>query len=527
MFDDKNSFKVSGSLGSINRNLEVTPKDTKATAQDAKCTITVTVADDHWESSASIVLVRLGILASCSDWYHSGARDSGIYQINFYGLLGNGQEKVYCKFGKDSSAWTLISSFAKRHSPGQADKSFLKSVEFARNEPNFDLYRMSKKKMETLRDRGSRWMAATNNKIPQNDGYNIDHAVVSHLSLDILEMNQGGICTFVESTAVRYGVGNGGAKCTQCYMRWWGYNADSIHLHHDSGNHQSQCYREYLGVSYDGVSSEDNFGHYVSPSTKFSGCKSASSTTQYWYQDLPPRVLGGSAETAAKSCTEIMKKAKEEGRIPFNGRYYVTQNGKFSARVVYCKMENTANAPNPLGGASAWTLWMSYTLRRRDTAASHLKDISWSPGNPHGSKYRESKSFINHMRQQGAAQWYVTCNGDMNELKGDHARAKWSTFNILTFSGGGKCVMHEAFAVRNNRRSGARCKNCWGKWWQDTNGALHNDSGNHHSSCGGPRYWAGAYTVGSEDNFGGYWSRSAYHPCSNNDWATTNWWSSF
>ena len=31
-------------------------------------------------------------------------------------------------------------------------------------------------------------------------------------------------------------------------------------------------------------------------------------------------------------------------------------------------------------------------------------------------------------------------------------------------------------------------------------------------------------TVGSEDNFGGYWSRTNYHPCSMGDWSITSWW---
>merc|ERR1712166_985416 len=163
-------------------------------------------------------------------------------------------------------------------------------------------------------------------------------------------------------------------------------------------------------------------------------------------------------------------------------------DGKYSARMVYCKTENTELAPTATD--KTWTLFMSYQLRRKDTSADHTKDLSWSSGNPHNGRYREPKSFTQQAKNTGSTQWMVTCNTDMNEKKGDHARATWQSLDVLNFKGDGSCRMHKSYAVRNNRRNGAHCTNCYGKWWQNNNNALHSDSGNHHSSCGG-RYWRG------------------------------------
>ena len=510
---------MTGALGSNDRVLVLTPTDTKATADNVKCMITVTASDNHWSSSATFELVRLGIMESCADWGYAGATKEGKYRINMYNSLKSSMT-VYCRFTPDGAAWTLVDSSAFSEK-GRADKSYIGSQAYDFGGDTFKLYRMSRNNMNTLRDHSSRWLTATNNKMPQVDGLDIDHAQATFLSFDILDFKDGGICQFMESISIRATVG--GAKCTQCYARWWQDGAGGGHLHTDSGGNGG-CYNDYLKIGIDGVSSEDNFGHYGSPSKKFSGTRDGSSTTQYWFQDLPPKAYGGNPSNPATSCQGVKEDAKKNKRIPFDGRYYVTQNGAYSPRLVYCKMQNTALAPTPTD--KAWTLFMSYQLRRTDRSADHTRDMSWSAGNPHNSKYRESKSFIAKMKDGGSQRWMVTCNTDMNEQKSDHARMLWKNLNIIGWKGGGSCRMHESYAVRNNRRNGARCKDCYGKWWQSTNGPLHSDSGNHHSSCGG-NYWRGSYTVGSEDNFGGYWSRSNYHTCSNNAWSTTQWWSEY
>jgi hypothetical protein len=137
------------------------------------------------------------------------------------------------------------------------------------------------------------------------------------------------------------------------------------------------------------------------------------------------------------------------------------------------------------------------------------------------STQRYDRSILDELAAS-SKRWMVNCNADFTTA-GDHARATLSNMNPMSFRGGATCIMHESFAVRNNRYLGNYCTNCNGRWWGGPNEMLHSDSSTSASSCGG-NFWSGSGTVGSEDNFGGYWSQSPYHPCSTSQYSITSWW---
>jgi hypothetical protein len=325
---------------------------------------------------------------------------------------------------------------------------------------------MNKADMYTLRKHAARVMATCNMKLPQNEGTDVDHAIASTASWDVMNWEGGGHCVFMESMAVRKTKTNGG-KCIRCYARWWDGGSGG-HLHHDSGGN-SECYSPYLSGAYHQVGSEDNFGQYGSVASDFACSSSSSSTTQWWFQDILFAELGRTQDKPGKSCKAIHGAARDEDRQAPDGYYWLTLDGQIDAKRFFCKMEKNWHTDS---AEKTYTRVASY--RKATVQRSH----AMLQNNPRTADPlydgRETRAHMLLLQEMGD-RFVVVCNGDFSAM-GDHARATWKNFDFLNFRGGGTCRMHEALAVRNNRRNGNACTDCNHRWWQQNNDALHMDS---------------------------------------------------
>ena len=124
---------------------------------------------------------------------------------------------------------------------------------------------------------------------------------------------------------------------------------------------------------------------------------------------------------------------------------------------------------------------------------------------------------------KNADRWRVTCNMNMANDAPDVAEAKWSDFNIFKYSAA-KCMKMTLMRIRVDKGGGA-CKNCYAKWWQFLNEAIHMDSSPANQKCSAPALSIDQ-SIRSEDNFGsfGISVSSTLHTCSRAGDSTTNWW---
>ena len=254
MFSDSgDSFKVTGN--GENRVLVITPEDEVESSQD--CIVIMSATDGQWTTDFKLRYERIKAMKSCAEYLANGVSKDGAYDISFYGAYEQ-PKKVYCAFTEQPArAWTLISSFSLSNARKNAKS-------FPTNDPHGSVsskntnYRLNKVDMAMLNLHSGRWMTTCNFKLPQQENDNVDHAIASQASLDIMSYEGGGHCIFMESMAVRVGK-TAGAKCKNCYARWWQSAAGGGHMHYDSGDN-SGCYARNLRTGYHKIGSEDNFG---------------------------------------------------------------------------------------------------------------------------------------------------------------------------------------------------------------------------------------------------------------------------
>ena len=166
---------------------------------------------------------------------------------------------------------------------------------------------------------------------------------------------------------------------------------------------------------------------------------------------------------------------------------------------------------------SAWTLVMSYALKNKDMKQAREVMQHNAPLNEHSPNwnlYRMSLAQMTHLKSQ-STHWRTTCSFPAYKVDyTDYVRAKFTDFDILTFSGDGICKKVEYVNIR-----GHQCAQCTSKWWQGRYG-LHTDS-----SQTGCQFVPIQGSISSENNFGSY-SRSFNKKfrCSAGPLSTTNWW---
>ena len=169
---------------------------------------------------------------------------------------------------------------------------------------------------------------------------------------------------------------------------------------------------------------------------------------------------------------------------------------------------------------SAWTLVTSFALMN-SVMTQNLKTMQHNaPLNEHSPNwnlYRMSLAQMTHLKSQ-STHWRTTCSFSAYKVDyTDYVRAKFTDFDILTFSGSGICKKVEYVNIR-----GHQCAQCTTKWWQSTHVAPHIDS-----TVTGCQFHATQGSVSSENNFGHYSPSSVVNKkfrCSAGPLSTTNWW---
>ena len=215
-------------------------------------------------------------ITSCRG-YRDGKRISGKYKIfDHQNMLYD----VYCDFSLNSTmTWTLIQSYNKDNLKN-FKKSFKKS--FTQNEDEFqtfswDLYRLSKEKMESIRKDSTHWRITCEFSVKQKVDYR-DYLCVSLKQADILEMNEAG-CKRVTYINVR------GYECRNCTV-WLSQRNDqnpmcfnSYEAHTNSLCEFTPSEAKYCDEKKGG---ENNFGFYKCKNKQHRCVAEKTSTTETW-----------------------------------------------------------------------------------------------------------------------------------------------------------------------------------------------------------------------------------------------------
>ena len=181
---------------------------------------------------------------------------------------------VYCDFDLNSSAaWTLVQSYELRNTMLLQKKPFF--LDFPANEisPNWDGYRLSKSRIQTIQEDSTKFRV-TCNYDTEGVVYR-DYLQATKSEIDILTLNSLELCLIVEWINIR------GQSCKQCTAF---IAQDSNHgLHGDSFYAVTKgCEFQPNKSSYcDGIG-EDNFGSYLCINKAHRCSSSPSATTQTW-----------------------------------------------------------------------------------------------------------------------------------------------------------------------------------------------------------------------------------------------------
>ncbi|XP_031572999.1 uncharacterized protein LOC116306997 [Actinia tenebrosa] len=205
---------------------------------------------------------------SCSDHYESGARESGLYYIRD---TNDHVYPVFCDFNTEANkAWTLFMSqnFLNRNMPAFVTKSLNVNYPVNEDQPNWDAYRLSFARMESLKRHSSHWRITCN--MPRDGVSFVDYVRAKISNFDILQFNGKGACKLVEYMNVM------GHECNDCTSAWWQF--DGQIFHHDMT--QAKC---VFGDTEGATDSQDVFGFYQNVNSNFRCLSSNDSNTNYWF----------------------------------------------------------------------------------------------------------------------------------------------------------------------------------------------------------------------------------------------------
>lgn len=192
---------------------------------------------------------------------------SGVYNISDQ---HNKSFPVYCGFGPEpGAAWTLIQSHSLKNNDDFKSKAFyLHDMPRNQNVPEWNNYRLSMSRMESIQDVSTHWRATCN--FPTDGVDYRDYIRVSLKNLNLLqEPTESGFCLLTEFVNVR------GHECFNCTVLIFHSSVFSLHMDSYEGP-SSGC--DFGG----GIADEDNFGYYLTQNPAFRCSSSPSSTTQYW-----------------------------------------------------------------------------------------------------------------------------------------------------------------------------------------------------------------------------------------------------
>lgn len=146
-----------------------------------------------------------------------------------------------------------------------------------------------------------------------------------------------------------------------------------------------------------------------------------------------------------------------------------------------------------------------------------MQDTPINHKTPNWYSYRQTLARMKGIRSQ-STYWRATCSFDQMQQKidyKDYLRGKFSDFDIMTFSGQGKCFLVDYANIRGHAASYTTAQ-----FWQVQNSYL-----NHiNSPCTGCAFKPNAGAAPSEDNFGHNSNFNKDFRCTKGADHTTQWW---
>ena len=128
--------------------------------------------------------------------------------------------------------------------------------------------------------------------------------------------------------------------------------------------------------------------------------------------------------------------------------------------------------------------------------------------------FRLTKQRMNVLKSQ-SSHWRATCNFPKTSIYQDYIRAKFSEFDMMTFTGYGICKKVEFISLRKHTAS-----HTMAQFWQPEKVYfLHIDS-----ASAGCSFKPNADAVSSEDNFGYYSSINRKFGCTSGPESLTQYW---
>ena len=183
---------------------------------------------------------------------------------------------AYCDLSSEpGAAWTLVMSWnqASKDLPHFRSKPLLEDAPINQKTPNWNSYRQTLARIQTLRSQSTYWRATCSfDQMQQKIDYR-DYLRGKFSDFDIMTYVGHGVCKPVDYVNVR-GHSAGSGTTT----RFWQVPNLFI-LHMDSSDPGSCSFNPSTGA----VPSEDNFGYYSSTNKNFRCTMTNDSTTQWWF----------------------------------------------------------------------------------------------------------------------------------------------------------------------------------------------------------------------------------------------------
>lgn len=184
----------------------------------------------------------------------------------------NNSLPVYCDFHSEPGfAWTLIQSHSLQNKDLFNGKAFyLHNVPTNEDTPEWNSYRLSKSRMQSIRDVSSHWRATCNfltDKINCRDYNRASFAENDFFAVPDINAR----CALYEFVNIR------GNMCRNCTA--YSPYGPSFGYHIDSWWQPAEC--DFDGRP-GGIEDEDNFGEYGHVNSAFRCSSSLTSTTEFW-----------------------------------------------------------------------------------------------------------------------------------------------------------------------------------------------------------------------------------------------------
>ena len=183
--------------------------------------------------------------------------------------------EVFCDFDANSTmAWTLLQSYQLQHKSSY--RCLTLNYPTNENAPRWDLYRLSKPRMQSIHDDSSKFRITCNY---DTDGLVYrDYFQAANDQINILTCTSADICLLVEQIDIR---GQGCEYCTAFISQGGQWKSP---LHSDSYHAQQfNCEFQPSGGKSCNGRGEDNFGLYNCVNEDHRCSASQSSTTQTWF----------------------------------------------------------------------------------------------------------------------------------------------------------------------------------------------------------------------------------------------------